>query len=326
MSCKISIIVPVYNTEKYITKCLCSLLEQTFSDYEIIIVNDASPDNSIDTINNLLLEYPHKKDIVTIYNHPNNLGSAAARNTGLKYAKGEYLIQIDSDDYVESDMLEKMYDKAKESDADIIVADYLDAFEDRERYVCQKIPSSKEKCIEWLLLGSLHGSNSNKLVRRALFLKNKLSYIQGLNMFEDLIISVKLFFYADKISYINSPFLHYVHYNAESYTKKINIKSQNDIIQAVYIIETFLTENNPYTYQKALKSFKLRIKLKLLLNNKEDRQHKINLLYPDLCSGLWKHKIIPFHYRVALWFAYNKQLWVFNIINRTVKSIKLILK
>lgn len=326
MSYKISVIVPVYNTEKYITKCLRSLLEQSFSDYEIIIVNDASPDNSIDTINNLLLEYPHKKDIITIYNHPYNLGVATARNTGLKYAKGEYLIYIDSDDYVELDMLEKMYYKAKENDADIIVADYLDTFESREGYVCQKIPSSKEECIEWLLLGLLHGSNSNKLVKRSLYLKNKLNYIQGLNMFEDLIMSIKIFFYANKITYIDSPFLHYVHYNAESYTKKLSIKSQDDIIHGVHVIETFLTKDGLNTYQKALKSFKLRIKLKLLLNNKGDRQRKINLLYTDLRSNIWRHTIIPPHYRIALWFAYNKQLWVFNIIEQTIKSIKFILK
>lgn len=326
MSYKISIIVPVYNTEQYITKCLCSLLEQSFTDYEIIIVNDASPNNSIDTINSLLLKYPHRKEIVTIYTHKNNLGVAAARNTGLQHAKGEYLIQIDSDDYAELDMLEKMYAKAKENDADIIVADYLDTFEDRERYVCQKIPVSKEKCIEWLLLGLLHGSNSNKLVKRTLLINNSLQYIPNLNMYEDLIMSIKLFFYANKISYINSPFLHYVHYNAESYTKKLSIKSQDDIIQGVYIIETFLTESNSNTYQKALKSFKLRAKLKLLLNNKGDRQRKINLLYPDLRFGLWKHTIIPFHYRIALWFAYNKQLWMFNIIGQTINSIKFILK
>lgn len=323
MSYKISVIVPVYNTEKYITKCLRSLLEQSFSDYEIIIVNDASPDNSIDTINNLLLEYPHKKDIITIYNHPYNLGVATARNTGLKYAKGEYLIYIDSDDYVELDMLEKMYYKAKENDADIIVADYLDTFENRERYVCQKIPSSKEECIEWLLLGLLHGSNSNKLVKHSLFKSNNLQYIPYLNMYEDLIMSIKLFFYATNIGYINKAFLHYVQYNNNSYTKNITQKCLDNIISACKVIGCFLKEKSIINkYKEAWMYFLIKNKVKILLNaNKQQRQTYLNL-FPETNNFIIKCPIIPFYYKIGLWCSAYHLSFIFKLLLHLKKIIK----
>ena len=120
---KLSIIVPVYNSGEYISRCLDSLVNQTLDDIEIIVVNDGSTDNSLE----ILQEYVSEKvKIIT----QKNSGVAVARNTGLKNAKGKYIAYVDSDDWIELDMFEKMYNKAIENDFDIVMCDfwYIDSF------------------------------------------------------------------------------------------------------------------------------------------------------------------------------------------------------
>lgn len=115
---KISVIVPVFNVENYIAKCLDSLINQTLDDIEIILVNDGSTDNSQKIINEYTTNNNHNKKIISLIKE--NGGMSDARNYGLSYASGEYISFIDSDDYVESNMLEVMYNKAKEADYDIV--------------------------------------------------------------------------------------------------------------------------------------------------------------------------------------------------------------
>lgn len=123
---KISIIVPVYNTEKYVEQCLESLLRQTYRDIEIIIVNDGSKGD----IRHITEEYKRRDKRVKYYEHPNNLGLFAARCTGMKYATGEYFAFVDSDDWVCEDYFRTLIEKARKEEADIVTADYLEIHED----------------------------------------------------------------------------------------------------------------------------------------------------------------------------------------------------
>jgi len=122
---KVSIIVPVYNVEEYLEKCLDSLVNQTLKDVEIIVVNDGSPDNSQKIIDKFAKKYP--KSIKSYIKK--NGGLSDARNFGIKKAKGEFLAFVDSDDYVKADMFEKMYNKALETKADIVVCDTINVYD-----------------------------------------------------------------------------------------------------------------------------------------------------------------------------------------------------
>ena len=131
---KVSVIVPVYNVEKYLEKCLDSLVNQTLKDIEIIVVNDGTKDNSQEIIDKYTKKYPKKvKGFIK-----ENGGLSSARNYGLKYAKGEYIAFIDSDDYVELDMFEKMYNKAINNNYDIVVCDTIEVDEKNGNKVYKK--------------------------------------------------------------------------------------------------------------------------------------------------------------------------------------------
>ncbi len=116
---KVSVIVPIYNVEKYLRKSLDSLANQTINDYEVILVNDGSTDNSQSIID----EYVEKYSVFKGFKKENG-GMSSARNFGLKYAKGEYIAFVDSDDFVELNFLEKLYDKAKKDKSDVVICDY----------------------------------------------------------------------------------------------------------------------------------------------------------------------------------------------------------
>ena len=129
---KISVLIPVYNVEKYVKRCLSSVLNQTMQEgVEVIIVNDCTPDHSIEVIFETLRAYSGnekgEKMLVRVVNHDTNRGQAAVRNTAMNYATGDYVIHVDSDDWIEPDMLEEMYRKAISTDADVVISDYWES-------------------------------------------------------------------------------------------------------------------------------------------------------------------------------------------------------
>ena len=121
----VSIIIPVYNSEKFMERCVRSLFEQKYQDIEFIFVDDGSTDSSMGILNQLLDEYPSVKERVVILTHSENKGCAMARLEGMKRATGEYLIQVDSDDYVTPDYVEKLVTSAKKYGSDVVVCDYF---------------------------------------------------------------------------------------------------------------------------------------------------------------------------------------------------------
>lgn len=155
-------------------------------------------------------------------------------------AKGEYIIFIDSDDYVEPAMLEEMYHKAKVSSADIVIADYYVNYPQKQIYKKQIAPSTGAECARWILSGRLHSSNSNKLIKRELYLNNNISFIEGINMWEDMSTIARICYLANKVAYLPQAYLHYVQYNSNSYTTNITEKSLLDIQAVISILRDFL--------------------------------------------------------------------------------------
>ena len=181
---KISVIVPVYKAEHYLARCVDTLLAQTFDDFEVILVDDGSPDNS----GAICDEYALKDKRVRVIHQP-NAGVSMARQKGLDNARGEYVIHADPDDWVEPDMLKELYAKAKEEDADMVICDFYAHYGEKVVYERQQPSSLDHNTVLCELFKHLHGSCWNKLVRRICFLKFDIHFSEGVSFCEDLLIN-----------------------------------------------------------------------------------------------------------------------------------------
>ena len=213
---KVSVIVPIYNVEKYIERCVRSLMEQNMNDLEFILVNDASTDCSMDIVSRTIEEYPLRKPLIKIINQEHNQGVAAARTIGMKVATGEYQIHCDPDDWVELDIYETLYIEAKRTDADIVVCNYKtitysDSFDCAvdKIYDLSQIPSG----YRWSLC--------NKLVKRSLIVDNDIYPIPQVDMCEDENTALRLYFHANKITYIDDVLYNYDRTRETSITAKM---------------------------------------------------------------------------------------------------------
>ena len=202
---KISVIVPVYNVEKYLDKCLGSLVKQTLKDIEIIVVNDGSPDNSQDIINKYIKKYKN----VFGYKKKNG-GLSSARNYGLKYATGEYIAFIDSDDYVDKSMMEKMYNKAISDNFDIVVCDLELVNESYESIgkVSSKICKDLYDNDVRKMLVDFYPVVCNKIYKRELF-DNDLTFKVGV-LYEDVEFMHRLIPYVNSIGVVGDNLYYYL--------------------------------------------------------------------------------------------------------------------
>lgn len=197
---KVSVIVPIYNVEKYLEKCINSLLSQTLEDIQIILVNDGSKDNS----GNIAKEYEKNNKDRVIYVEKENGGLSDARNYGLKYATGDFIAFLDSDDYIEKNAYEEMYNKAIEENADYVECDFIWEFPNKIRIDKQYPYKNKKEMLSFVRVVAW-----NKLIKRQLITDNNLEFPKGLR-YEDVEFTYKLIPFINKFAYVDKPFIHYV--------------------------------------------------------------------------------------------------------------------
>lgn len=242
---KISIICPVYKAEKYLHKCIESIIAQTFTDWELILVDDGSPDSSGELCEKYAIQDSRIRTI-----HKQNEGVSVARQTGLDAAHGEYVIHVDSDDWVEPNMLEELYKKAKQDDADIVICDYFNNIETKQT-ICRQCPSSLEPqqvLIE--LFQQLHGSCCNKLARRACYKQYGIQFPCGINYCEDLLTWVQFLSHEEvKVAYLNKAFYHYCD-NPESITRSYQRSQYETRCKFVQLLAEVLPVNLKSTILK----------------------------------------------------------------------------
>lgn len=311
---KVSVVVPVYNVEKYIERCARSLFEQTLDDIEYIFVNDCTQDNSMELLQEIINDYPERKHATKYINHKWNQGSAAVRNTGVEAATGKYVIFCDSDDWVEPDMYEAMYCMAEVENADVVGTDFYNEYASHSTIQLQKLPNNNIECIRLMLSGNLHCGTWNKLVRRDIYIQNNIHFPDGINLWEDVLTMIPVFFYASKIVYLHQSFYHYVRDNNASYTNNMKESSLQNLMEAVNRIEYFLKEQNLSQLKTAFCYQKLTVKLNLLLNSRGQKQQMWNKLYPETSPFIWSYSAISFYWRIALKLSSWNCLPVFNLM------------
>ena len=217
MKRSVSVIVPVYNAESFIGRCIDSLLSQTLQDIEVILIDDGSSDSS----KVICEQYASSDDRVKVVSQ-HNRGVAMARQTGRDLASGTYSIHVDSDDWIEPTMLEELYAKAVEEDADMVICDFMIDFADRNYVASQRIrKTNPEYCLKRMMYGRMHGSLCNKLIRTELYDKYGINFFEGINYCEDYLTCVQLFLRGVKVAYVPKAFYHYDQIvNTNSATRK----------------------------------------------------------------------------------------------------------
>ena len=219
----VSICVPVFGVEKYIERCAVSLFDQTYPNIKYIFVNDCTLDNSINILKSVIERYPERKPNVRIICHDENRGLAAARNTAVDAVTTEFLMHVDSDDWLETDIVEKCLNKQLENNYDIVSVDILrEWLKLSEHIVLPNFKDSKDMTIK-LLNGQSFHSIYGHLIRTSLYKDNNIRLEEGLNMGEDYYIIPRLAYFAKNVINLHDFLYHYNFQNENSYVSSFSI-------------------------------------------------------------------------------------------------------
>ena len=314
----VSIIVPVYNVEKFIEKCTITLMEQDYQNIQYIFVNDCTPDNSMQVLSDTLTKYPNRKDDIKIINNRQNSGSSITRKNGLDIANGEYILFVDSDDWVELNMVSSMIKKAKETNADIVCCDYFVNFKNgpMEDLPIDHILIDKEKILIDIVKGSIDGFLCLKLIKRSLYNNvefPKFSYL------EDCYLTTQLFYYAENIKYVQKYLYHYNQMNSYSITtNSVNKNLQNDLKQYFDKMNSFLEYKNLQSLKEYLYISVIYAVLSINAYN------NINIISPNANKiiYLWKNDKVSFSRKIFFSLPFFHSEWLLIIFRKAYSIVK----
>lgn len=236
----VSIIIPVYGVEKYIERCANSLFAQTYSNIEYVFVNDCTPDRSIERLNEVLKKNPVRKASVNVVENITNCGQAAVRNIGVKHCHGQFLMHVDSDDWLDVDVVEKCVKKQIETDADIIAFDRNIYLRDGIRKVSAREANTKEKFLVQMLRREREISIWGMLIRTSLYKEHQIACVEGINMSEDFQTSPRLVYYANRISILHGVAYNYECRNSKSISATFNEKNVTQELVTLDVLDAFL--------------------------------------------------------------------------------------
>ena len=332
---KLSVIVPVYNSSKYLDKCIKSIVNQTLKEIEIIIINDGSTDNSLDIIQG----YALKDNRIKVVNQSNK-GVSASRNEGIKLAKGDYIINIDSDDWIEQHYFEDIYNLAINKQLDIVVTDIhvegllVDYIRKDLNIENNDIINGKEY-LEIFFKNNLSGFTWNKLIKRELY--DGLLYREDLTMCEDVYLIVQIIKKSKYIGKINYAYYHYI-VNNNSITNTLNTKKMQDIYEVFCFLKDYF--NSDKMLSLYIKEQEICALLYVIINMKnyffDKKRQKIwnyflemvKQSYVEYTDFRYKKKLF-LYYRTIKFFPFSLTIWAIIFIDKVYfigKKINLMIK
>ncbi|MCM1515793.1 MAG: glycosyltransferase family 2 protein [Paraprevotella sp.] len=300
---ELSVIVPVYNIAAFIGRCAETLMRQTMQEnVEYIFVNDASPDDSMARLRSVIERYPNRHAQIQILEHEHNKGLPAARNTGLKHAKGEYVMHIDGDDYMETDALKALYEAARKNDADVVWCSYYLAFENRKKVIKQPSFSIPQDAVKGMLRGTMKYNVWNKLCRKSLYTDNGIAFPEGKAMGEDLTM-IMVFLNAKRCAYVNSVLYNYVqspNQMTANYTEeKLESLRYNCNRISRYIDERF----SDMDYRSEYSALKQLMKWPFLLDGKYSSYKRWHQWFPESNDFIWQTQGVNTRIKFIEWCA-----------------------
>ena len=318
MNPKVSILVPIYNVSLYIERCARSLFDQTFENIEYIFVDDASTDDSLDILKKVLKQYPKRQKQVRIIRHPQNKGLASTRNTAIDASNGDYIAVVDSDDYVEKNMIEELYNFAVTKNADIVVFDSVFEYAKEKEYISDELSTEKVENIEKILSQKISHSIWNRFVKKEFFKMVECRVPEGLNYGEDFHVTFRLMYYAERIYKINKTFYHYNCENNQSITKEVTEMHFENSLQLWQLVDEFLKNKNLFErYGSIIDRPKAERKLRLILDtsNPKLRKKYASIFEKEELRCL---QIFSKGERLFLWLLRNKFYIIFEFFHKVL--------
>lgn len=307
----VSVVVLVYNIEKYLEKCMDSLVSQTYNKFKIIVINDGSTDNSLDILNKYKKKYSR---LIDIYSIPNG-GRSNARNIGISKVKTEFFTFVDGDDYLDKDYLKLLMSKSK--DSDIVVCDAMRIIDGKEKSIFKYFKDNiKEKNKAFMVS---HPGPCGKVYRTKLFKDNKIVFIDNIKLYEDLAVIPTLGLYTDKIKYVNKPLYKYV-IHAESALRQNNFNEKiNDVFKVMESLSEKFNGRYPeeleFNYiEHFLRTASLRYSRykegKQYIREISDIMHK---KFPNYRNNKY-YKKVPFGFKLLCFLAYHKKYMILKLV------------
>lgn len=300
---KVSVIIPVYNAEKYIERCVASLLGQTYDDIELIFVDDASTDASLSLLEAAIAGHEGKCIVVR---NSTNQGCAETRRVGMKLATGDYMIHVDSDDYVSPHFISKLAGAAAAEDADVVVCDfnydYRTHVEHRRMVSCD----SPVACLADILSGVMHGSLCNKLVRSSILRDNDIYPTPGITLGEDKFILVRALVHATRIARVDEPLYYYNKTNTMSVTSQRKADVIPSLIELTRQIDAYFDGRDlPPVISRGIAYHKSLVMGHMLLYGDIEGVDEHKSMFSSVTtSSILTHPVAPLHYK-AIGIAYH---------------------
>ena len=348
MASLISIIIPIYNSASYLGKCLDSILSQTYADFEVICIDDNSTDNSLE----ILQKYSEKDARIKVI-HKKNEGVSLARNAGLDVAQGEFLLFVDSDDWIEKYTCEIAIQKIRQEEADIVMWPYIRerGNESKKKVIFNHDTIFDQTSIQEKLHRRMIGiidqeleqpENADalctvwgKLYRRSIVEENHIRFydIRKIGSYEDGLFNLQYFQYANKAIYVNQYFYHYRRTNDFSITKVYNSHLNRQWASLFKIMADYIADYN--LNEKYVQALKNRISLSLIplgineISQKGSVKNKIVGIKRVICSKGYKSaiktldiKFMPFHWKIFFMAAKVKNAFAVFVLLSIMQRIR----
>lgn len=233
----VSVGVPVYNAEKYIERCVKSILSQSYENLEVVFVDDCSTDNSVSIIENTLKFYPHRKEQVRIIRHTSNQGVSVARNTLLSAFTGEFFSFVDADDYLMPDAIQLLVQKQKQDDSDLVTGTFRIDNGIKEELVFEPDFCTPDEMLFHIVSQQANHANVARLYRRSIIEENNIRYVEGMHMGEDWVFITNVILHLSSMSRIDEVIYIYDYTNESSAMHRL----ANNSVYAKYMLADTIT-------------------------------------------------------------------------------------
>ncbi len=318
----ISILIPIYNVEKYIRRCAISVLEQTYENIEYIFVDDCCTDNSMKILQEVIENYPQRKSQIKVIRHKENRGLATARNTAVNSATGEFLIHVDSDDWIDKNTIVLCVEKQKRQNADIVIYGFQEHYTIEKSILHPLKRGNNESFVAAVLKGHSYPVVWNKLIRTSLYKEHQIRCLDGINMGEDLQVTPLLYYYAKKIEVLEACLYHYNMANSNAYTKSFSVDKKDQAWETIIYISDFFS-NKGRNYERLLAISRVNFIARTLVScaRTSNKQYFLILRKRLLKEKKEVFREISLPYRLPLYIHNYTFLHIYSVIMQRLKKI-----